>query len=522
MIHNALNIGSTLKGAVLYTIAESLHSGGFGITYRATAQIMVGNIPQTATFTIKEFFMGKICSRDANGNVVVTAENQQAFKSAKADFKTEAEILHSLKHDNIVPVNEVFEQNNTVYYVMSYLGNVSLYQYVAEHCGALQESQAKGIILPLTSALAYLHNRNILHLDIKPDNIMMVRHGNTIKPVLIDFGQAMYFVNGKPKKDKGIRGYSKGYSPLQLKQNVSTFSPSLDIYSLAATLLYMLSGVDPCDAEEQSTHKIYKTLPESVSQNTMDAIICGLQKEAVSRPNDIASFQNILEHGIHSTANSSFSNNAGDGRIPTDTIIPDPPKPISTKLIAIACVTVVSLGGWFAWNKFNKNEEGNATEHSANYDTLQSQKKDSTSVIADNIMRKTDKMPEDVDIKENVAKTSKKDEQKQSNKSEGKIKSTDSHKPTSIPSSKPTPSSSKPTPSPKSGTVNLGYATWTGGLLNGKPHGNGRMKFHASHAVSGCSTTPQAGDYIIGYCQNGVIQNGALYRDGEKIETIIR
>ena len=112
-------------------------------------------------------------------------------------------------------------------------------------------------------------------------------------------------------------------------------------------------------------------------------------------------------------------------------------------------------------------------------------------------------------------KTSKKDEQKQSNKSEEKIEPADSHKPTSI-------SSSKPTPSPKSGTVNLGYATWKGELLNGKPHGNGTMKFHASHAVSGCTTTPQAGDYIIGYCQNGVIQNGALYRDGEKIETIIR
>lgn len=510
MIHNALNIGYSLKGAVLYTIAEPLHSGGFGITYRATAQIMVGNIPQTATFTIKEFFMGKICSRDANGNVVVTAENQQAFKSAKADFKTEAEILHSLKHDNIVPVNEVFEQNNTVYYVMSYLGNVSLYQYVAENCGALQESQAKGIILPLSSALAYLHNRNILHLDIKPDNIMMVRHGNTIKPVLIDFGQAMYFVNGKPKKDKGIRGYSKGYSPLQLKQNVSTFSPSLDIYSLAATLLYMLSGVDPCDAEELSTHKIYKALPESVSQNTMDAIICGLQKEAVSRPNDIASFQNILEHGKPSVANASSSNNAGDGRIPTDPIIPDPPKPIGTKLIAIACVAVVSLGGWFAWNKFNKNEGGNATEQTlANDDMQQSQKKDSTSVIADTVK------PEHTDDKAQVAKTSKKEEQKQSNKIEEKIEPANSHKPTSIPSP-------KPTPSPKSGTVNLGYATWKGELLNGKPHGNGTMKFHASHAVSGCSTTPQAGDYIIGYCENGVIQNGALYRDGEKIETIIR
>lgn len=501
MIHNALNIGSSLKGAVLYTIAEPLHSGGFGITYRATAQIMVGNIPQTATFTIKEFFMGKICSRDANGNVMVTAENQQAFKRAKADFKTEAEILHSLKHDNIVPVNEVFEQNNTVYYVMSYLGNVSLYQYVAENCGALQESQAKGIILPLTSALAYLHNRNILHLDIKPDNIMMVRHGNTIKPVLIDFGQAMYFVNGKPKKNKGIRGYSKGYSPLQLKQNVSTFSPSLDIYSLAATLLYMLSGVDPCDAEEQSTHKIYKTLPESVSQNTMDAIICGLQKETVNRPNDIASFQKILEHGIDG------------GRNPTAPIIPDPPKPISTKLIAIACVAVVSLGGWFAWNKFNKNEGGNATELSANDDTLQSQKKDS--IIADYLMHKQKKveMLKHEDIKKIIAKSSEEVIPEPSDISKEK----DSYKPTSIPSPKP-----KPTPSPKSGTLNLGYATWTGGLLNGKPHGNGTMKFHASHAVSGCYMTPQAGDYIIGYCENGVIQNGGLYRDGKKIDTVIR
>ena len=501
MIHNALNIGSSLKGAVLYTIAEPLHSGGFGITYRATAQIMVGNIPQTATFTIKEFFMGKICSRDANGNVMVTAENQQAFKRAKADFKTEAEILHSLKHDNIVPVNEVFEQNNTVYYVMSYLGNVSLYQYVAENCGALQESQAKGIILPLTSALAYLHNRNILHLDIKPDNIMMVRHGNTIKPVLIDFGQAMYFVNGKPKKDKGIRGYSKGYSPLELKQNVSTFSPSLDIYSLAATLLYMLSGVDPCDAEEQSTHKIYKTLPESVSQNTMDAIICGLQKETVNRPNDIASFQKILEHGIDG------------GRNPTAPIIPDPPKPISTKLIAIACVAVVSLGGWFAWNKFNKNEGGNATELSANDDTLQSQKKDS--IIADYLMHKQKKveMLKHEDIKKIIAKSSEEVIPEPSDISKEK----DSYKPTSIPSPKP-----KPTPSPKSGTLNLGYATWTGGLLNGKPHGNGTMKFHASHAVSGCYMTPQAGDYIIGYCENGVIQNGGLYRDGKKIDTVIR
>ena len=508
MTQNSLTVGSSLKGAVLYTIAEPLHSGGFGITYRATAPIMVGNIPQTATFTIKEFFMGKICSRDANGNVVVAAENQQVFKNAKADFKTEAEILHSLKHDNIVPVNEVFEQNNTVYYVMSYLGNVSLYQYVAENGGLLSEAKAKQIIMPLTSALAYLHNRNILHLDIKPDNIMMVGHGNTIKPVLIDFGQAMYFVNGKPKKDKGIRGYSKGYSPLQLKQNVSIFSPSLDIYSLAATLLYMLSGVEPCDAEELSTHKIYKALPESVSPNTMDAIICGLQKDADSRPNDIASFQSILEHGKPSTANGLSSNNAGDGYTPTDPIIPDPPKPIDTKLIAIACVVVVALGGWFAWDKFYKGGGGNATEQiPAANDTLPSHKKDSTSVIADTVKTKAIEI-----VKAPVATTPKKEEKKLSKKAVEKEQPESHDKLTPIRSNA----------SASSGTVNLGYATWTGGLLKGKPHGKGTMKFHSSHAVSGCSITPQAGDYIIGFCENGIILNGGLYRDGQKIDTVIR
>ena len=505
MIQNTLPVGSTLKGAVVYTIAEHLHNGGFGITYRATAQIMVGNIPQTATFTIKEFFMGKICSRDVDGNVVVAAENQQAFLAAKADFKSEAEILHSLKHDNIVPVNEVFEQNNTVYYVMSYLGNVSLYQYVAENGGLLSEAKAKQIIMPLTSALAYLHNRNILHLDIKPDNIMMVRQGDVVKPVLIDFGQAMYFVNGKPKKDKGIRGYSKGYSPLEQKQNVCTFSSSLDIYSLAATLLYMLSGKDPCDAEEQSVHKIYRALPESLSQNMVEGVVCGLQKDAADRPKDIASFQNLLLHG-KPTADSHSSADVGSA-IQTDAILSDNHKslPITKIAVSVICVAALALGGWFAFDRMQ-------SKSAADEEWQADQKLDSI-FRAHNANKETDLAIENVIDTQPV----------EIKKLKPASKLSPSSDPSPAPSPKPTPSQKTASDSsPKSGTVNLGYATWTGGLLNGKPHGEGTMKFHSSHAVSGCSITPQAGDYIIGYCENGVIQNGGLYRDGQKIDTVIR
>lgn len=510
MIQNTLPVGSILKGAVVYTIVEHLHNGGFGITYRATAQIMVGNIPQTVTFTIKEFFMGKICSRDIDGNVVVAAENQQAFLSAKADFKSEAEILHSLKHDNIVPVNEVFEQNNTVYYIMSYLGNVSLYQYVAENGGLLSEAKAKQIIMPLTSALAYLHNRNILHLDIKPDNIMMVRQGDVVKPVLIDFGQAMYFVNGKPKKDKGIRGYSKGYSPFEQKQNVCTFSPSLDIYSLAATLLYMLSGKDPCDAEEQSVHKIYRALPESLSQNMVEGVVCGLQKEAADRPKDIASFQNILLHGKPSADSHSSANVGGGGAIQTDAILPDNHKslPITKIAVSVACVAALALGGWFAFDRMQSK--------SAADEEWQAEQELDSIFRAHHVKKKIDLVNENVSVKP-VKIVVPKEETPSPQKPSSSSDPSPALSPKPEASPKPVPASS-----PKSGTVNLGYATWTGGLLNGKPHGKGTMKFNSSHDVSGCSMMPQAGDYIIGYCENGVIQNGGLYRDGKKIDTVLR
>lgn len=502
MIVNALTIGSILKGATTYKIEKQLHCGGFGMTYLAKAQIMVGNIPQVAMFTIKEFFLGKICSRDVHGNVMVAQENQQLFKQAKQDFRDEAEILHSLKHANIVPVNEVFEQHNTVYYVMAYLGNVSLYQYVSEQGGALSENQAKKIIVDLSGALSYLHNRHILHLDIKPDNVMMMGDGASAKPVLIDFGQAVYFENGKPKRNKGIGGYSRGFSPLELKQTVAEFQPSLDIYSLAATLLYMLTGKEPCDASEQSVHKIYRALPEDVSQNTMDAIICGMQKDSLCHPQTILDFQNILQMG--KTQIGGGSDTGTGGPIVTDPVISHSSSSLPVGKVATIAVGLLLVGmiGWYSVKNFGGKDK------SADV-ALQEEKNDTTSKDTVKISKFT---------AQPAAETPKADNPQVSDnpsKPEKVVKHDDSNGgQTSVnPVKKETPTS---------GTVNLGYATWTGGLLNGKPYGNGRMNFRSSHAIGGCSTIPEAGDYIDGYCENGVVQSGALYRNGEKIETIIR
>lgn len=508
MIENALTIGSVLKGATTYTIDKQLHRGGFGMTYLAKARIMVGNIPQVAMFTIKEFFIGKICSRDANGNVQVAQENQQLFKQAKQDFREEAEILHSLKHVNIVPVNEVFEQNNTVYYVMAYLGNVSLYQYVSEQGGALSEIQAREIVSALSGALSYLHNRHILHLDIKPDNVMMMGDGASAKPVLIDFGQAVYFENGKPKRNKGIGGYSRGFSPLELKESVSEFQPSLDIYSLAATLLYMLTGKEPCDASEQSVHKIYRALPEDVSQNTMDAIICGMQKDSLCHPQTILDFQNILQMG--KTQIGGGADGGTGGPIETDPVIPHSSSSLPVGKVAAIAVGFLLVGivGWLVIkNNGGKGKSPDVARQEVKNDTAS---KDTVS-IARFTAQKADESP-------NADETTKTDNS-QINNNPTKPEKVVKHDDSNVGQTSVNPVRRE---TATSGTVNLGYATWTGGLLNGKPHGNGRMKFRSSHAVGGCSTIPEAGDYIDGYCENGVVQSGALYRNGEKIETIIR
>lgn len=484
-MEKSLSRGFVLRGAVEYSIVEPLHQGGFGITYRATANIMVGNIPQVGTFTIKEFFIGKICSRDSQGNVVVAAENQNIFRQAKRDFKDEAEILHSLKHSNIVPVNEVFEQNNTVYYVMSYLGTTSLYSYVQQQGGLLSETQALKIYSPLKSALDYLHECSVLHLDIKPDNIMMVMGEDTVKPVLIDFGQAIYFVNGKPRRNKGIGGYSKGYSPTELKQVVSSFSPLLDSYSLSATLLYMLSGTDPCDASELSVHKIYRLLPENISQKTIDMIFDGMGKG----------------RGMGS---DEFGH---DAPIVTDPVIPSSSQSLPVGRIAVAAVAGVAalLLGW-----------GGYQYHVHAADGMETQEEKNDTVVKDTVNVK------------NVATVNGSDslavkkQDSESSDSKDAFPATDTGKKPEAKEDTKKKEYRKISNSPTSGTVNLGYATWSGGLLNGKPHGVGTMKFRRSHAVDGCTATPEAGDYIEGFCKNGILQNGCLYRNGVKIESIVR
>ena len=323
---NFLPVGTVLNGKRKYTIESTLHSGGFGNTYLVKGIVMDENIAQEATYTIKEFYFAKYCTRAADGSVTVAdASNASRFNAAKADFYTEANILHGLKHEGIVPVNEVFEQNNTVYYVMKHLGNTSLDQYVMERGGMLAEQEALRIIRLVAGALAYLHNQQILHLDVKPNNIMMCpgRDGKMV-PVLIDFGQAMFYNNGKAKTNHVVGGYTEGYSALELKQHGAdrTFVPSYDVYSLSATLFFMLTGKDPDDASQISKRSVYLAMPSNVTERTIDTIVSGMAQNAQQRTPSINAFLAQLS-GSANAGNAAGMQGMNGGRVTDPTIDDD-------------------------------------------------------------------------------------------------------------------------------------------------------------------------------------------------------
>lgn len=283
------------KGAVLktknyeYVIEKVLGSGTYGITYLATARVALadGKITQMR-FAIKEHFMNT-CYRDTDGRTVhVTEKGRAEVERTRTDFLGESERLQSLcmLSRNIVNVIESFRANGTAYYVMEYLdgGNPQ----------PTTESEAVHIVRQVAEALGKIHQSYMLHLDIKPANIVFksTKSGDRY-PVLIDFGVAKRFDHfGNPKTGLQAKGASRGYAPQEQFSDIKSFSPKYDIYALGGVLLYLLSGKNPPDAAKVSPAQteIKEMIPDWVSPATRNTILEAMAPSQHERTPDVEAF----------------------------------------------------------------------------------------------------------------------------------------------------------------------------------------------------------------------------------------
>ena len=211
------NMATTDNERYQYRIDEVLGQGGFGITYKVSAKIKIGNVWQKGrvTFAIKEHFVKRLCERGSNGvEVIYSKASAEEVEDSLKDFLKEGERLGKIcvGCENIVNVNEVFQANNTAYYVMEYIEGGDLRQY-----GRIDEKEAVQYIFQIANAVDYIHRQKVLHLDIKPENIVLTQNpdGNLV-PILIDFGVARYFSSkgGLTTTHKAISA-SSGYAPLE-------------------------------------------------------------------------------------------------------------------------------------------------------------------------------------------------------------------------------------------------------------------------------------------------------------------
>jgi len=212
-----------------YSIEGLINTGGFGSVYRGTA-LSEGNRP----CAIKETYD------------VTPAARRQALM--------EAAILFTVKSEHLPQVYDAFEENGRFYLVMQLIEGQNCAQVVQARGAPCSEEEALGWFLPVVDVLQELHGRNppVLHRDIKPANIILTPQG---KAVLVDFGLTRLYDPGIETQTMA-RAISEGFSPLE--QYVGQTSPQSDIYSLAATMYFVLTARVP---------------PSSVARSMQDTLV---------------------------------------------------------------------------------------------------------------------------------------------------------------------------------------------------------------------------------------------------------
>lgn len=251
MIDNkqTLEKGYVLHGANYgYEIQKILGQGTFGITYLAKVKMegALGILDSNVMVAVKEFFMKEINGRE--GSSVTSGSNNGIFYSYRKKFKKEAENLSKLNHPNIVKVMESFEANNTIYYVMEYFSGGSLDQQINKK--GLSFNEVLKYTNQIGSAIAFMHKNKMLHLDLKPGNIVLDKDQNAI---LIDFGLSkQYDENGQPESSTTVGGGTPGYAPLEQANyhDGKDFPTTMDVYALGATIYKMFVGERAPEASE--------------------------------------------------------------------------------------------------------------------------------------------------------------------------------------------------------------------------------------------------------------------------------
>lgn len=287
-----LPIGTLLYNG-RYRIDRYLASGGFGNTYEVT------DMTFNEKFAVKELFIKDTCNREDDSTFVSISidENKKKFEAQRDKFRKEAKRIRQMtgKSKHIVRVHDLFDENNTSYYVMDFIEGESLSAKLKRDGRPMPETEVMLILPQILDALEAIHDENIWHLDIKPGNIMVDKTGNV---TLIDFGASKQTrdKDGKALSTSSQLAYTPGYAPSEQKdQNFEKFGPWTDLYALGATLFNLLTSQNPPVQSDIDEDLAAAMRPISgASRKMYDLIVWLMKSNRTMRPQSVEAVRTFL------------------------------------------------------------------------------------------------------------------------------------------------------------------------------------------------------------------------------------
>jgi serine/threonine-protein kinase len=233
-----------------------------------------------------------------------------AFRTdIRSRFLREAETAAQLSHPNIVPIYNVEEKDNLVYFIMAFIAGDNLATRL-QRMGALDPAEVRKILKEVADALAYAHKRNVVHRDIKPDNILLDTDSG--RAMVTDFGIARALTDQGDSRltATGMAIGTPAYMSPEQSAGELEIDGRSDLYSLGVVGYQMACGDLPFNAPNTPSMlvKHLSEMPVPVDQRRPDlptdlsrAIMMMLEKDPANRFPDAQSVVVALSSGVMPT-----------------------------------------------------------------------------------------------------------------------------------------------------------------------------------------------------------------------------
>ncbi|MGB3402148.1 MAG: serine/threonine-protein kinase [Microcoleaceae cyanobacterium] len=257
-----------------YRINHTLDRGEFGITYRAT-HVQLGQA--VAIKTLRP-----------------SLRHHPDFAQYYHHFRNVIHRLSQCQHPHLVRVLDVFEEKGLPFVVMNYIEGCSL-AHQNQSRAPLAVDQALHYVSQMAAVLKVIHSQGLLHCHIQPQAILQRSGSNGV--ILVDFGINSSFIEPTTQPYRGNRNLPGGFTALEQYLPHETLTPATDIYGIAATLYYLLTGIPPLEApllSSQGTAQWFsqvqptlKRLHPDLSPSVEHLILAGLEVQQSNRPQTI-------------------------------------------------------------------------------------------------------------------------------------------------------------------------------------------------------------------------------------------